>query len=625
MQPYYDAWKTSSHNKIACVQCHYEPGIRSVLIQKYRATSQVVKYLTRTYSTRPRAEISDAACLREGCHETRLLKGKVRFKNILFDHTPHLTQMRRGETLRCVSCHSQIVQGQHITVTPTSCFICHFKGMQKGKSFTSCLSCHKPPLKVVEYQGVKFDHQLALDRNISCAQCHLDVVQGNGAVPKERCFTCHNEPWKLEKYADRPLLHKTHVTEHKVDCLRCHDVIQHKVTQMADAIDINCSECHPKHHAAQRELYMGIGGKGKHQNIIDPMFLARVSCIGCHTLPHGDDVKGYTQIASNSACTHCHTAQTGDMVLGWKQKTSQTITQLESIIDRAKKEVSNNRSAHAKQLVADAEYNIRLIKYGSAVHNIRYSIELLQTAYKNIQTALQIVKSNYSPPALQLKSATTKSDCEQCHLGIEQVTKPIFGVQFEHQQHLEIAKLDCKVCHLSDKGRSDSGRNIDKKHGLMIMTRVKCLQCHHTQQEYKCEGCHSLEKAWYNGTVKVADSVATPNPMAKSISCDACHQDLNQGHKYEKVKSACISCHDKSYGEIADSWKSNIRDTLAEVEKLYQAVNKITNENKEKQQLVSEARLIIDAVKAEKSHGIHNQDYADTLLTTAKKKLLQAK
>ncbi|MDI6784865.1 MAG: cytochrome c3 family protein, partial [bacterium] len=429
-----------------CYQCHTE------LKQKYNQ-----KYI--------HAPVKKSDC--EACHE------RHGFAN-------NLVLKQQGAAL-CYSCHSQIVQGEHITVTPSSCYLCHFKGVEKGKSFTRCLGCHKPPLKVVEFQGVTFDHQVAIDKKIQCEKCHLDVVLGDGAVVKDRCYSCHNEPWKIEKYRDTDLMHKNHVTDHKVDCLRCHDAIQHKVTKMAEAIEINCSACHPNYHAAQRELYMGIGGKGKHQNILDPMFLARVSCLGCHISPHGDEVKGYTQLATNSACVHCHTPQTATMVPGWKQKSNQAIEQMEAIIAQAKKEINQSRSTAAKQLVADAEYNIRLINYGGAVHNIRYSIELIQASYNYVQQALRLVKSTYIPPALQLKSLNTKSDCYQCHLGIEQVNKPIFGVTFKHQNHLELAKLDCIVCH----------RNTEKKHGAMIMTRAKCMQCHHTQQEYKCQVCHA--------------------------------------------------------------------------------------------------------------------------------------
>ena len=60
MKPYVAAWRTSKHNKVACVQCHYPPGLRDTIWVKYQALSQVVKWATQTYSSKPFAEIEDA-------------------------------------------------------------------------------------------------------------------------------------------------------------------------------------------------------------------------------------------------------------------------------------------------------------------------------------------------------------------------------------------------------------------------------------------------------------------------------------------------------------------------------------------------------------------------------------
>src|SRR5574341_2206263 len=57
MKPYYRAWKASQHNFVACVECHYPPGFTEELRGKIQASVQVVKYLTKTYSTLPYAEI----------------------------------------------------------------------------------------------------------------------------------------------------------------------------------------------------------------------------------------------------------------------------------------------------------------------------------------------------------------------------------------------------------------------------------------------------------------------------------------------------------------------------------------------------------------------------------------
>src|SRR3990172_5978309 len=149
MKPYVLAWKTSKHNNVPCVDCHYPPELRGTLWVKYQALAQVAKWATETYSSKPFAEIEDASCLRSGCHDTRLLEGKVTYKRgIIFDHGPHLREVRRGRQLRCTSCHSQIVVGTHIEVTDTSCFLCHFKGKKTPREFHplgGCPLCQKPP------------------------------------------------------------------------------------------------------------------------------------------------------------------------------------------------------------------------------------------------------------------------------------------------------------------------------------------------------------------------------------------------------------------------------------------------------------------------------------------------
>jgi len=106
MQPFYDSWASSTHKDVACAKCHYEPGFKSIIETKTIGLVHLVTYLTEFYKrSKPAAEVSDASCLRAGCHEKRLLSGKEKFERVYFDHSPHLTEMRRGKKLRCSSCH----------------------------------------------------------------------------------------------------------------------------------------------------------------------------------------------------------------------------------------------------------------------------------------------------------------------------------------------------------------------------------------------------------------------------------------------------------------------------------------------------------------------------------------
>ncbi|MBI4351175.1 MAG: NapC/NirT family cytochrome c [Elusimicrobia bacterium] len=337
MKPYYDAWKGSRHNKVACVKCHYPPSsVKTHLWHKFQALSQVAKYVTRTYSSKPYAEVADASCLSSGCHSTRLLEGwvKVGDKGVRFDHRPHLTEQRRGRQLRCTSCHSQIMVGRHMEVTYDTCYTCHFKNMGSGKEMKplgGCLSCHNLPVKNFKLGNMSYNHkEFVTKQGLSCRNCHLGVVSGDGAAPRDRCLTCHNQPEKLDKYGDVPFLHENHVTRHHVACFHCHQEIKHSSPlKMAQepapagaaakgapgshplGISFDCSYCHQDKHSTQLELYSGRlpeDIKGSLPELASPMFKAGVNCIGCHYQDKSEKngFSGHTQKASEQACMKCH-------------------------------------------------------------------------------------------------------------------------------------------------------------------------------------------------------------------------------------------------------------------------------------------------------------------------------
>ena len=233
MEPYVQAWKASKHAGVTCVQCHYPPGFRDTLWVKYQALSQVVKWATHTYSSKPFAEVEDGSCLRSGCHDRSQLAARQTFKQgIAFDHTSHLAEGRRGPRLRCTSCHTQVVVSTHIQVTPSTCFLCHFKGALTARELhpvAECTGCHRAAPGEIALGAVRFSHEDVRRRGVACQSCHLNVVEGDGAAPRERCLSCHNQPDKLARYGDQPFIHGAHVTTHNIECGRCHTTIEHKL------------------------------------------------------------------------------------------------------------------------------------------------------------------------------------------------------------------------------------------------------------------------------------------------------------------------------------------------------------------------------------------------------------
>ncbi|NJD62177.1 MAG: hypothetical protein FIA93_05590 [Deltaproteobacteria bacterium] len=407
MKPYYQAWSTSKHNHVPCVDCHYPPDVRDKMVLKFQALTQVVKYVTRTYSSKPYAEISDESCLRKGCHETRLLQGQVVFSppqkpgkpaiKIRFDHRPHLTDLKRGKKLRCTSCHSQIVVGNHMEVTTSTCFLCHFKGAKFGRAenpIGGCGNCHGAPEGDIKIGDAKFNHKEIVGvRHVACQNCHLEAIQGEGEAKKERCFQCHNEPARLSHFSDIDFMHKNHVTDHKIDCTHCHEPIKHAVKTTVEPLQYDCSVCHEKKHNIQKQLYMGIGARGV-SNRPSVMFVTNVDCVGCHLVPKMSAATspflGQTFKASEAACLGCHGDDFRGILGEWRKTIDKALAETRPAVEKAKAAAARGGKENPKaaQLARDAEYNYHFVLYGKGVHNVDYAVDVLSKAKSDAEAAV---------------------------------------------------------------------------------------------------------------------------------------------------------------------------------------------------------------------------------------------
>jgi nitrate/TMAO reductase-like tetraheme cytochrome c subunit len=520
MEPYYESWKTSSHADIACVDCHIPPGITAELRKKYEAVSMVARYFTGTYGTNPWAEVDDAACLE--CHERRLLKGKVLFGQVLFDHGPHLTELRRGKRLRCTSCHSQIVQGSHITVTQTTCTLCHFKGQASNQGTASCTLCHQVPTAVAAGDDLDFDHADVERFGMECVSCHTPPPSTSGSVPRERCLSCHNEPERLERFAEGEMLHETHVTDHKVECTHCHLEIEHVVPRHMEATRTECSTCHGGGHSPQRDLYAGIGGKGI-EPMPDSMFLAGIRCEGCH-LDHGD---GNARTAGEISCMSCHGPAYRNVFATWSKALAQRTRGLRGQVDESRGRIRDGTSS----TLADAEANLGLVERGHGIHNYRYSLALLDAAHEQMNAAR--AEAGLRRLSTPWPAASYESGCLDCHAGVETQSGEAFGLSFGHRPHVVSAGLECGSCHRSHEEREESGQ------GPLHIDAADCLACHHGGKK-ACDSCHAdlLEKAF---ETDLGDFSHELHAGDMEISCSECHGD---GPRFVSPDlEVCSDCH----------------------------------------------------------------------------------
>ncbi|OGS01395.1 MAG: hypothetical protein A2V88_11870 [Elusimicrobia bacterium RBG_16_66_12] len=512
MGPYFEAWKASKHNKVACVECHYPPsGAGTILWKKFQASTQVVKYITRTYSSKPFAEVEDASCLRSGCHSERLLDGWVvdKKRHIRFNHTAHLTRDNEGRQLRCVSCHGQVMLNKHIEVNFKTCYLCHFKGRASErdvKPLKGCLGCHEMPTQSFKLGNMTYNHkEFVSQRKVACTDCHLNTVRGAGNAPKERCVDCHNTHETLERFSDVTALHKSHVAGRGIGCFRCHNELHHgfadkeeqevlsirKSTfsifsistppRQAQAAPFECAHCHQDKHNGQEEMYTGQASVLGLPDMPSPMFAARVACIGCHyddgTTRAGPDreFKGVNFKPSERACVKCHGAKFEGLWDATKKALAADLSQLDAKLAAARSGLEQSglagaergsarkgldRAARLQRFVRDAhgEHNVYL-----ASKALRESDRLMSEAGEKAKAAL--------PDTSGLPMVSGSYCATLCHekVGVKVPPETVrhSGKIMPHKMHSDM--MGCVSCH-------EIGGH--KKVPLLRGVESKCRECH---------------------------------------------------------------------------------------------------------------------------------------------------
>jgi formate-dependent nitrite reductase cytochrome c552 subunit len=163
-------------------------------------------------------------------------------------------------------------------------------------------------------------------------------------------------------------------------------------------------------HGGPADLYRGTGGRSV-PDMPSPMSRARVSCIACHKQlknSSGDAaVLGQTFVAIQDSCNTCHGTKYATVLDTWKGIVSSGLDNAEAKYLAASESAKSARNALSStdqlkvaRLLDDADHNIRLVKLGHGVHNVNYSVALLNQAMDSCQAAQKLLE-----PVLRISPA----------------------------------------------------------------------------------------------------------------------------------------------------------------------------------------------------------------------------
>ncbi len=548
MQPYVEEWKASAHKNVECIKCH--PAQSTAMF------AQFVKYITHTYNPRPRAFVSDKACL--GCHKGIAKSKAVKFMAVSFPHQPHLTADRRGIRLRCASCHGSSQRAGHVTVDENVCFLCHFKGEGPAETVAGCGACHGAPAGMARHGEFIFDMKAYADAGVACGRCHIEVHEGNGAVSQEKCYSCHVS--RVDRITDTKLVHDRHVEQREIRCMECHDPIRHGNIKALSVLDVSCESCHSNLHFGPKEMYLGVGAKGA-PDTPSRMFAAQINCIGCHTkvvTQGGAAFLGQgNKTADPRACAACHDARYIPMVDRWKSEGKALVAEASRLARLGSSLAAESRgSADARKIARDLDFNARFLEQGHPVHNIEYAIKVVQASEK-MAAKLSVLAGRKAPSPLEPAFARDAfSFCaESCHSFIPKSDPHNFqGVDFPHDFHALQVGLSCDTCH--EKG----------KHKVLALNNPgDCASCHHDSAKADCLRCHQRQAEFYYGKIPASIGITTPpNVMAQAVGCADCHYPTN-ADAMKDIGGACEACHSGTGKKQYEDWTAQLKAGLDRV------------------------------------------------------------
>jgi formate-dependent nitrite reductase cytochrome c552 subunit len=260
---------------------------------------------------------------------------------------------------------------------------------------------------------------------VPCGSCHFDLIQasgggeyeayfedgvlktvlllGGGRIKKEDCLGCHDQAGYLKKAGDKKMMHLKHVTTKNARCFDCHQPITHAKGDLKRPMTGACAACHPMPHFYQRMLAAG-PEREEVPHLPDPMFRTRSNCLACHVEKELTDKGQIVMRASAGTCVQCHSKDYEKMLELWKRelvrdikKTQEMEREALEVLARSMADQTGEKLAEAEEMLRKAQENLNIVKAGNGIHNVKYSIALLDAATTIFEDLIFYLKGEEKP------------------------------------------------------------------------------------------------------------------------------------------------------------------------------------------------------------------------------------
>jgi hypothetical protein len=184
-----------------------------------------------------------------------------------------------------------------------------------------------------------------------------------------------------------------------------------------------------------------------------------------------------------------------------------------------------------------------------------------------------------------------------------------------HLIHVSEGHFDCLTCH-------EEIKHGERPMAEQLLTSSTCSTCHGSKR-------HSIQEAIYSGTA-LADMDTMPDTMYEAgVACDGCHDDAqieNMGNITLTSRLSggkqCVDCHgDEDYTDQLSEWQETTKEMVSELgpalEQLEKAIESSQASDEklaEARKLAASARMKLEFVIKDGSHGAHNIGYVIEIL-----------